>query len=214
MRAMGKRSVASFVSVILTVVSWGIAAGIALSALLLLTSPIIPLRDAGADASSGWVLGLPASFSVEASRVTAPTLGIAGAEIREAQGVLRLPLSTRGNFAGVLVFVIAMLAIAWYGVSQLRKVLFSLRDERPFSADNAVRIRRIAYVVIGGELLRSGFMFAGNFYVAQYFVADGVRFGSSLGLSFPTLVCGLIIFVLAEVFRAGTRLENDQSLTI
>jgi Protein of unknown function (DUF2975) len=33
-------------------------------------------------------------------------------------------------------------------------------------------------------------------------------------MSFRTIIYGLIILVIAEVFRAGTRLDEEQSLTI
>jgi hypothetical protein len=186
--------------------------GMAIVVVMLLLSPFLPLR--GQEGGPGTMLGLPALFTVEATHVTAPTLGVTGAEIREAHGYLRMPIGDRTTLVGTLLFALAALAIVRYGVGQLRKVLVALREERPFDPANAVRIRRIAYVVIGGELLRAGFTFAGNFYVAQHFVADGLRFDVTLGVSVPTLVAGLIIFVLAEVFREGTRLEEEQSLTV
>jgi hypothetical protein len=123
-------------------------------------------------------------------------------------------VSTTRVYVGGLSFALTMLAIVWFGVSQLRKVISSLRDEQPFAAANAARIRRIAYAVLAGELLRAAFTIGSNIYIARYFVADGMSFDVRLNMSITTIVAGLIIFVLAEVFRAGARLEEEQSLTV
>lgn len=210
--ATGRRFVASFLAMLLAVMWWLMAASFVVLGFLLLDAPNL------AEAPSNAALRLPVTFAMEASHVAAPLLDVAGAEVR-AQGALRMPVVDKpGVLAAGLALTMAMLAVVWYGTSQLRAVLVSVRDHRPFSADNAVRIRRVAYTVIASESLRAGGAFAANFYVAKYFVADGVRFVSTVGTtvapSIPMLVCGLIILVLAEVFRAGTRLEEDQSLTI
>jgi hypothetical protein len=211
-RATGKYFVASFLAMLLATMWWLMAVSFVLLGFLLLDAPNL------AEAPSSAALRLPVTFALEASHVAAPLLDVAGAEVR-AQGALRMPVVTKpGILAAGLAFAMAMLAIVWYGTSQLRAVLVSVRDHRPFSTDNAVRIRRVAYTVIACGLLRAGGALAANSYVAKYFVAEGVRFVSTVGAavapSVPMLVCGLIILVLAEVFRAGTRLEEDQTLTI
>jgi hypothetical protein len=48
----------------------------------------------------------------------------------------------------------------------------------------------------------------------SHFVGDGIRFVTNFDLNLGTIVAGLAILVIAEVFRAGTRLAEDQSLTI
>ena len=47
-----------------------------------------------------------------------------------------------------------------------------------------------------------------------HFSADGLRFDAWPDLNVFAILHGLIILVIAEVFRAGTRLDEDQSLTI
>jgi hypothetical protein len=209
---MGKRSVASFVAGVLTLALYVVSAGIALAAVLLLLAPWIPLPQPARP--EGLVIGVPAAFAVDASQVSAPSIGVTAAAIRDATGILRIPASTTRVYVGGLSFALVMLAIVWFGVSQLRKVVFSLRDERPFAAANAARIRRIAYAVLAGELLRAAFTIGSNIYIARHFEAEGMSFDVRLNVSITTIVAGLIIFVLAEVFRAGTHLEEEQSLTV
>ena len=47
-----------------------------------------------------------------------------------------------------------------------------------------------------------------------HFSANGLRFDARPDLNVFTIVHGLIILAIAEVFRTGTRLDEDQSLTI
>jgi len=53
-----------------------------------------------------------------------------------------------------------------------------------------------------------------NSYAATHFTAEGLRFTARPDLSLAAVIEGLIILVIAEVFRAGTRLDEDQSLTV
>ena len=53
-----------------------------------------------------------------------------------------------------------------------------------------------------------------NAYAVTYFVSDGLRFDARPHLNLFAIVNGLIILVISEVFRAGTRLDEDQSLTV
>lgn len=213
MRAMGKRSISSLISVVLTVALFGVSVAMVIVTVLLLITPWVPI-PAPERPGHELVLGVPTAFSVEASRVSAPSIGVTAAEIRDAEGVLRIPVSAPRVYVSGLAAALLLLAIAWFGVSQLRKVVHSLRDERPFVAANATRIRRVAYAVIGLELLRATMTSYANIYVAEHFQADGLRFIPSFDLSLSTIVVGLIIFVLAEVFRAGASLEEERSLTI
>ena len=47
-----------------------------------------------------------------------------------------------------------------------------------------------------------------------YFSATGVTFQAHARINFATIFDGLVILAIAEVFREGTRLADEQSLTI
>jgi len=130
------------------------------------------------------------------------------------RGSLRFPTESRGLFAGAAVLLLALLSIVFWGLGQLRAVFRTLRDGHPFAAANAIRIRRIAIAVILGEVGRSIVVFITNYYAATHFAAEGLRFDARPDLSITAIVHGLIILAVAEVFHAGTRLDEDQSLTI
>ena len=111
-------------------------------------------------------------------------------------------------------FVILMLAGALWVLHQLRAVFSTLRDGQPFVPANATRIRWIGWTVILGELTRAAVTYLTNTFAASHFSADGLRFTARADVNLFAIVNGLIILVLAEVFREGTRLDEDQSLTV
>jgi hypothetical protein len=106
------------------------------------------------------------------------------------------------------------LAVVLWVIGQLRALFCSLRAGRPFVSANAIRIRRVGYAVIGAELTRSILDYTGMRYAMTHFAIEGLRFETRFDLNVVVLVCGLIILVIAEVFSEGTRLADEQSLTI
>jgi hypothetical protein len=50
--------------------------------------------------------------------------------------------------------------------------------------------------------------------VAAHFAGDNLRLTASPRIDALPIVSALILLVLAEVFRTGTRLDEDQSLTV
>jgi len=53
-----------------------------------------------------------------------------------------------------------------------------------------------------------------QFYAKAHFTATGLLFDWSFNVDFFAIVLALIILAIAEVFAAGTRLDEDQALTI
>ena len=162
-------------------------------------------------------IDIPVSFSVDARAlpVSAPSLGIEGAQIEHVRGSLKFsPPPGASLVAPALLGLAIMLALVLFVLGQLRAVFRTLRDGRPFVPANATRIRWIAFAVIAGELVRAVVMYSANSYVMTHFSANGLRFDARPDVNVFTIVHGLIILAIAEVFRAGTRLDEDQSLTI
>jgi len=220
MRAMGKGSVSSFLMIVLNV-AWGVMAlGLALAAVFLIVFPLVkgPMQiDAsGLVVGSNSTMTIPVSFSLDSQthRVTAPSLGIEDAQVLPARGSLRFPARGGAFVVGNLILLIFLFALALWVLGQLRAVFRTLRDGRPFVSANATRIRRIAYGIIVAEIARSAIVFFENYYAMTHFSANGLRFDARPDLNVFAIISGLIVLVIAEVFREGTRLDEDQSLTV
>jgi hypothetical protein len=162
-------------------------------------------------------LDVPVSFSIDALAlpVTAPALGVERARFEHARGSLKFAPPPGGLLVGsTLLGLSIMFALALFVLGQLRALVRTLRDGRPFVPANATRIRWIAFAVIAGELARVTVMYSANSYVMTHFSAPALQFDAWPDLNVFTIVHGLIILAIAEVFRTGTRLDEDHSLTI
>jgi hypothetical protein len=231
MRALG--SVLAFLAFTVSMSWYLVAIALAVTVCLVAISPFVGLPNMR--------LTIPVSFSVDPSliRMTpAPAIaqGESGEYVRvgsggfalevgkernsgrvpqlHVRGSLRFPTQSRRLVGGAAVLLAAMLVLVFWTLGQLRAVFRSLRDGHPFVPANAARIRRIAFAVILGETARAAAVFLTNLYASTHFVAQGLRFDGLPDFNVMAVLYGLIILAIAEVFRAGTRLDEDQSLTV
>ncbi len=213
MKAMGKRSVSSFLAALISVGFYTVAVVL----VLMLGLASLPLFTNVSDVSNA-EMSIPVSFSVEtgALRFAALAPGSAKADIRDAHGsgTLRFPPPSGMVLTTTALVAALYMAIGLWVLLQLRAVFRTLRDGRPFVAANAMRIRWIGYAVILGEVVQSLVLYGGNAYARTHVAADALRFDAWPRIDVFAIIHGLIILVIAEVFRAGARLDEDQSLTI
>jgi hypothetical protein len=208
MTAVASRSAASLLTALLSIAWYFVAFALALTVVIAALSPYVHI--------GGAQLNIPVSFSVDTRTVPVTTraAGPQNAQIDRVRGSLTFEPPDRRSLIAPLLFVIVMLGVTLWTLGQLRAIFRTIRDGRPFVPANATRIRTIAFIVMFAELARSAATFVANRYAMTHFAADGLRFDARLDLNAFTIVQGLIILAIAEVFRAGTRLAEDQSLTI
>ncbi len=219
------RSPAWFLIILLNVVRVAVAIVLVVTAAILAVALFADIRGlemtvfppsfgVSPEAHSNWTLTIPVSVAVDQGRIAAPSLGIERAEIQDLRGSLRFPLQ-RGRLFIVngLLLMLGIGILLWL-TTELQSVLRTVRDGKPFAPSNATRVRRIAWILIVGEFVRATIVYLENSYAASHFTAEGLRFTASADFSVAAIVEGLIILVIAEVFRVGTRLDEDQSLTV
>ena len=221
MRMFGRWSVATVASFFVSLTQFGAALGVLFGTLITCWFLITPARAI--------TVTVPVSFAIDTpDQVLGGRVGY-GFQFREPSDVkARAGLKTVDRLAGSLkvtttsktflaVNTAAMIAIgifAWFILGKLRAVIHSIIRKQPFAPENAGRIRWIGLGVIAGDLAYSAQVFAENAYARRYVTVPGVSFDILPRVDFSILVCGLIILLLSEVFRAGTELDEDQSLTI
>lgn len=110
--------------------------------------------------------------------------------------------------------VIPLLAIGLLVIYQLRKIFNTLVDGTPFTIDNVRRIRFIGAAVIAGTLLKGLLHTLIGIYFSNVIQLPGLELNANVKIDFIGIFLGLVILVLAEVFRHGARLQEDQDLTV
>lgn len=203
------RSVSSILSVLLTIASFGLAMAFGATVLLLLVSP-------WADFGGNGTLGIPVALDLDAKalHVAAPDFPTATARLTRVTGQLQFTAPSKGTLVTPMVTVALLLLLASWVVQQLRNLLRALAADRVFAPRNVRYVQRIGWAVIAAEPIRAWMTYFATRFAASHFVADGMRFVWRLDFNVSVIFCGLVILLIAEVFRAGTQLDEDQSLTI
>ena len=207
---MTQRSIASFLAAVINVGFYMVAVVLVVMSCLACLSFFVDLGGTHTE------LGIPVSFSVETGalrQIPAPP-NIRNPDIRDAYGTLRFSPPSGIILTSTALLAALALGVVLYVLAQLRAVFRTVRDGHPFVTANAQRIRWIGYSVIFWEIAKSLVLFSGNAYAQTHFATDVLIFDPWPKFDVFAIIHGLIILVIAEVFRAGARLDEEQSLTI
>jgi hypothetical protein len=207
MKALGERSISSFIRVVLDGAWWLVAASLVLLSGVLLFSLSVKLEG------NNLTMDLPVALELNAP-VHGSTALQTDARIENLRGNLRFPIRDQAFFSRSMLVIVLLFGFLLWLVTQLRHIFRSLSRGLLFIPENARRIRWVGLTVIFGELARAALLYFCSYYMSLHFTANGLRFVASTDFNGVTIVAGLAILVIAEVFREGTRLHEDQSLTI
>jgi len=132
-------------------------------------------------------------------------LSFLGIESLKSSFEVTTPLMALVSSASVIVVALVFLII----VKQLRKICQTLVTGDPFVPENANRLRTIWIAVAAGELIR----------LTSTIVISWVSKTTDSAVQAPDLrvyvwFMVLALIILAEVFREGARLRQEQKLTV
>jgi hypothetical protein len=208
MEARGARSIASFIRFVLDAAWWLVVVALALLTGLLVFSFFVNLQG------NNLTMNLPVALEVNAPVHGSSASIETDARIEKLRGNLRFPVRNGAFFSGSMFLVVLLFGSLLWVLTQLRHIFRSLSRGLLFIPENARRIRWVGFAVIFGELARAALVYFWSYYTSLHFTANGLRFVASTDFNGITIIGGLAILVIAEVFREGRRLHEDQSLTI
>ncbi len=120
-----------------------------------------------------------------------------------------------GQFVAAIIYAILSFSTIAYVCFHLRKILVTLADGDPFVPENAPRLLRIALAMGAMEILR---------IVALSIVGSTMDMGTKVGSDaeyvmsvMPNLALWgavIVLLILAQVFKEGTRLREEAKMTI
>lgn len=210
MKILGERSLASSIRFVLDVAWWLVAVSMVLVTIAGLVIFTFGVNPEGNNLTMDLPVALELNSPVHTSSASMPTDG----KIEKLRGNLRFPVGSGAFYSGSVFLVVLLFGCLLWVLTQLRHIFRSLSRGLLFIPENSRRIRWVGFTVIFGELARSALVYFWSYYTSLHFTANGLRFVASTDFSGTTMIGGLAILVIAEVFREGTRLQEDQSLTI
>lgn len=131
-------------------------------------------------------------------------------------GAFQIPLLTAwtdgvptGRLVVALLETIIFAGALAYVCSELRQILSTLAAGDPFVPDNAPRLTRIAVAV--GIVELAGILSV--FFVKHVFALSGTE-TLRLGIKPGIIGAVIVLLILAQVFKEGTRLREAEKMTI
>jgi hypothetical protein len=209
MKTLGKKSLAYVLKVLLNIL-WVVQI---IFFSLIFFGVIIKFAMSQEYSINKWPVILPVdSYSTQVS-TTHPKVSHVKVKVEKAS------LSFRTQSDWRIVAIVLTGVIVGFGISltvtyQLRKIFATLTQADPFVASNAGRIRIIGFVLISTPLVGALLDTITNQFVQKYFVAGKHSFLFRYDPELSWVFTGLVILVIAEVFRTGAKLKEEQDLTI
>jgi hypothetical protein len=162
--------------------------------------------------------GLPSIESGPQARMAIPISGMltgqGAASVDRVRGLLRFENGPARLRIANTAIVVLLLALACWILREFGALFAALRERQFFLPANAARIRRVGWAVIALEIARAAIVCFETTYARDHFTVAGLRLESNFQINAFAIICGVMILVLAEAFREGTRLQDEASLTI
>jgi len=207
MKVLGRASISSVLKFTLDV-AW-------YATIVLAIVVAIDVLGGVAGASAGR-LDLEVRFELDPGsyRVVSETYGVEHAFIVDAVGKLVF-----GSTDVTLLLVHFGLLLVWFGAAlaiiyELRQVLRTLVDGEPFVQANAMRIHMIGLVIIFMEVAKVVILTLFSVFVRDNFSVEGFTLGVAPRPDLGVILVGLVVLVIAAVFRQGTELQEEQEFTV
>ena len=114
-----------------------------------------------------------------------------------------------GRIVAALVGLVVFAPGIAYVCAQLRKILSTLADGDPFVPENAPRLTQIAIAIGLIELIRivSVLVLAATVDLGDGYVAN-------ININLAVWGAVIVLLILAQVFKEGTRLREEEKMTI
>ena len=114
-----------------------------------------------------------------------------------------------GAILAVLVLVVALAALAFVFLRQLRRIVDTVRQGDPFIPENAVRLRTMAWLSIVLQVIA---LFAGA--LTMWLEEATGKLEANFDVSVGGILLPLVLFILARVFRRGAEMREELEGTV
>ena len=119
---------------------------------------------------------------------------------------------------------VSFLVVTWLGLAvscglallilhQIRRLVQRVRAGAPFDSENAGRLRTLARLILVRYVFKAFYVFFVSGWVATT-ITGSVQTGSMPYANWSVILIALVLMALAEIFRRGTALEDEQSLVV
>jgi hypothetical protein len=109
-----------------------------------------------------------------------------------------------GGALAIVALTIVVFALLYDFTARLAKIVATVRHGDPFTLANADRLTRMAWLAMSVQVINIGQSLMSTYVVAEM----------DVHVSLTALAVGLILFILARVFRHGAAMREDLEGTV
>jgi len=131
-----------------------------------------------------------------------------------ALGKLHFPNYSQGPLRLFALKDILFQSVGLFIVLLVIRICGSLLKKEPFSIRNAIRLRTIALLTLGASLFNTFFIFHLGKFLSGKIDAGMMKANINTHLDYSTLLFGLLLLVISEVFRIGVKIQEEQRLFV
>ena len=167
------------------------------------------------DPTEGVGFPMVMDFRLDESVVPAlPETGAIRGTLERGHGQLIIRTTSKPAIFVSLSLVELLLVVSLFVLRDLRALFREVVQGRPFVEDNARRIRRVGFFIVGWSLAGPILNYLAAFPILREVEVHGLILRPPRELNIELLFAGLAILVLAEIFRQASAMQREQSLTI
>jgi hypothetical protein len=136
------------------------------------------------------------------------------AEIEFEEGAIDIALSDVPTwfFSIHILLLLLVLGVIIYASRLLLKCINSIGQGEVFHVDNINRFRRVGLIMSIAALLPPFYLFAVLMGLSPEF--EGVRFNYAFGPNWGLMISGFFLIVMAEAFKRGLEIKEENELTV
>lgn len=124
-----------------------------------------------------------------------------------------IEIKNKWSYYLVSAMSVGLYGVALYGLTLLSRILQSLRKEQPWNKQNSKDLRIIGYLMVLAVPYKYGIGWL------SYLMIQQIQLPESVSLLWPPIaweigLAGLAVILVAYIFEEGTRLYQEQKLTV
>jgi hypothetical protein len=205
MKTLGNKSLSAILAKCINVIWWIAWIGFVVLITAIIMTAVI---------KKAFVLNIPVTYAaVTIAQIQPAGGGFPPGVLNSTNGSLYVQIAATWPYVIMLLAALTIIFAAVLMVTYQLKIIFSnFRNNLPFNEPNISRIRHIAVVLIGYALAQWLFNIAVNQILVSNFRWEHITLTYSFNIS--CLLTGIVLIVIAEIFKQGTALDNENKLTI
>ncbi len=176
------------------------------------------------DYDDGWRLDVPVAIGegsifprlpVEIVRNAPPAFeNIENIHLAKGQGLLRFLSYSFPVNLGEEAIALLFLGVFLWAITLLRRILATTAGGRPFDPINPRRLNTLGWIIVSASILTSILQYLASKWLLSMVEVTTIPLSPSILIHKEWILCGLLVLVLAAIWKDAVGMAEEQALTV